>query len=160
MPFHSARVLSATLQGVDPCAVEVEVIITTGIPSFSIVGMPDTSIQESRERVRSAIKASGFRMPTDKIVVNLAPGSLRKHGSGFDLPIAMGLLAASGQIPADALEHLGSWGSYLLKVIFALLKGFLRINCVLANWNAHCLRALCMKAMFLCPVLFVTNSHV
>lgn len=106
MPFHSARVLSATLQGVDPCAVEVEVIITTGIPSFSIVGMPDTSIQESRERVRSAIKASGFRMPTDKIVVNLAPGSLRKHGSGFDLPIAMGLLAASGQIPADALEHL------------------------------------------------------
>lgn len=105
MPFRSARVLSATLQGVDPCVVEVEVIITTGIPSFSIVGMPDTSIQESRERVKSAIKASGFRMPTDKIVVNLAPGSLRKHGSGFDLPIAMGLLAASGQIPADALER-------------------------------------------------------
>lgn len=55
MPFHSARVLSATLQGVDPCVVEVEVIITTGIPSFSIVGMPDTSIQESRERVRSGL---------------------------------------------------------------------------------------------------------
>lgn len=160
MPFHSARVLSATLQGVDPCAVEVEVIITTGIPSFSIVGMPDTSIQESRERVRSAIKASGFRMPTDKIVVNLAPGSLRKHGSGFDLPIAMGLLAASGQIPADALEHLVVVGELSLEGDIALLKGFLRINCALANWNAHCLRALCMKAMFLCPVLFVTNSHV
>ncbi len=105
MPFRSARVVSATLHGVDPQVVEVEVVITAGIPSFSIVGMPDTSIQESRERVKSAIKASGFRMPNDKIVVNLAPGSLRKHGSGFDLPIAMGLLAASGQIPAELLEH-------------------------------------------------------
>lgn len=105
MPLRSARAISATLHGVDPQVVEVEVVITTGIPSFSIVGMPDTSIQESRERVKSAIKASGFRMPSDKIVVNLAPGSLRKHGSGFDLPIAMGLLAASGQIPAELLDH-------------------------------------------------------
>lgn len=60
MPFHSARVLSATLQGVDPCVVEVEVIITTGIPSFSIVGMPDTSIQESRERVKISYKSKRF----------------------------------------------------------------------------------------------------
>ena len=73
----SCVVCSATLRGVKAIPVSVEVIITSGIPSFSIVGMPDVAIQESRERVRAAIKASGFSMPSDKIVVNLAPGSLK-----------------------------------------------------------------------------------
>ena len=94
----SCVVCSATLRGVKAIPVSVEVIITSGIPSFSIVGMPDVAIQESRERVRAAIKASGFSMPSDKIVVNLAPGSLKKRGSGFDLPIALGILVATKQI--------------------------------------------------------------
>lgn len=91
-------VRSATIRGVEAVPVAVEVVISNGIPSFSIVGMPDAAIQESRERIRSALRASGFTMPSDKIVVNLAPGALRKSGSGFDLPVALGLLAATGQI--------------------------------------------------------------
>ena len=93
------------LHGVQALPVQVEVLISSGIPSFSIVGMPDTAIQESRERVRAAIKSAGFRVPSDKIVVNLAPSSLRKTGSGFDLPIALALLVATGQIPAQHLEN-------------------------------------------------------
>lgn len=101
----SFQVQSAVLRGVQALPVQVEVLISSGIPSFSIVGMPDTAIQESRERVRAAIRSAGFRVPSDKIVVNLAPSSLRKTGSGFDLPIALALLAATGQIPTQHLEN-------------------------------------------------------
>lgn len=100
----SFKTQSAVLHGVEALPVQVEVLISSGLPSFSIVGMPDTAIQESRERVRAAIKSSGFRVPSDKIVVNLAPSSLRKTGSGFDLPIALALLAATGQIDPAHLE--------------------------------------------------------
>lgn len=89
---------SATLVGIQAVPVEVEVVISSGIPGVSIVGMPDAAVQESRERVKSALRANGFRVPANKVVVNLAPGSLKKTGSGFDLPIALGLLVASGQI--------------------------------------------------------------
>ncbi|MDR2721677.1 MAG: YifB family Mg chelatase-like AAA ATPase, partial [Coriobacteriaceae bacterium] len=82
----------------------VEVLVSSGMPAFSIVGMPDAAIQEARERVRAAIRASGFVMPSNKVVVNLAPGALKKMGSGFDLPIAVGLLAATGQIPTEWLS--------------------------------------------------------
>ena len=105
MSQQSYKVKSAVLRGVEALPVEVEVLISSGIPSFSIVGMPDTAIQESRERVRAAIKSAGFHVPSDKIVVNLAPSSLRKTGSGFDLPIALALLAATGQIPVAHLEN-------------------------------------------------------
>ena len=70
---------------------------------MAIVGMPDAAVQEARERVKGAIKSCGFVMPRDKIVVNLAPGSMKKTGPGFDLPIALGILAASGQIPQSGL---------------------------------------------------------
>lgn len=95
--------MSASLHGVDAIPVVVEVSVGDGIPGMAIVGMADTAVQEARERVRAAIKASGFAMPTEKIVVNLAPGDLRKSGSGFDLPIALGILAASGQISSSCL---------------------------------------------------------
>ena len=78
--------------------VEVEGVVGNGMPGMFIVGMPDAAIQESRERVRAAIRASGFSMPNERVVVNLAPGSLRKTGSGFDLPIAVGILIATGQV--------------------------------------------------------------
>ena len=77
-------VLSATLRGVKAVPVEVEVSVFKGLPSFSIVGMPDSSIQESKERIFSAIKSSKFVMPSARIVVNLAPGHIKKSGSGFD----------------------------------------------------------------------------
>lgn len=91
-------VRSATLRGVEAVPVDVEVVVGNGMPGFFIVGMPDAAIQESRERVRAALRASGFSMPNERVVVNLAPGSLRKTGSGFDLPIAAGILIATGQV--------------------------------------------------------------
>lgn len=102
--FGKFSLLSATLHGVEAVPVSVEVSVTTGLPGMSIVGMPDTAVQESRERVKSAIKSAGFRMPNEKVVVNLAPGNVRKSGSGFDLPIAIGVLVASGQLPPEVAE--------------------------------------------------------
>ena len=90
-------VRSATLRGVEAVPVDVEVVMANGIPGFSIVGLADASVQESRERVKAALRSCGFSLPASKVVVNLAPGVLRKTGSGFDLPIAAGILCASGQ---------------------------------------------------------------
>lgn len=92
------RVRAATLRGVEAVPVDVEVAVGPGVPGFSVVGMADASVQESRERVRSALRACGFVVPSRKVVVNLAPGALRKTGSGFDLPIAVGVLIATGQV--------------------------------------------------------------
>ncbi|MDO4502951.1 MAG: YifB family Mg chelatase-like AAA ATPase [Coriobacteriia bacterium] len=102
--FGSFRVWSATLRGVQAVPVQVEVVVSAGLPGFSIVGMPDASIHEARERIRAACRACGFVMPAEKVVVNLAPGSVRKTGSGFDLPIAVALLAATGQINPAHVE--------------------------------------------------------
>ncbi len=102
--FGQCCVQSATLRGVEALPVDVEVVVSAGLPGFSVVGMPDAAIQEARERVRAALRASGFSMPNEKVVVNLAPGSLRKTGSGFDLPIAVGILAATGQIDREFVK--------------------------------------------------------
>lgn len=95
---------SAAVVGVRAIPVSVEVVVSNGLPGFSIVGMPDAAVRESQERVRAAIRACGFAMPGDKVVVNLAPSAMKKAGSGFDLPIAAAILAATGQIDADALR--------------------------------------------------------
>lgn len=100
-------VRSAVLRGVEAIPVDVEVAVTTGLPGFNVVGMVDAAVQESRERVKTAIKASGFAMPGDRVLVSLAPSSIRKTGSGFDLPIAVGILVATGQVdPELAHENL------------------------------------------------------
>lgn len=101
----SACVLSATLRGTEIVAVSVEIDIAGGIPGITIVGMPDVAVQEAKSRVRSAIKACGFTMPRAHVVVNLAPSDVRKSGAGFDLPIALGILVATGQVPAAGLEN-------------------------------------------------------
>ena len=92
---------SAVVLGVEAKEVRVAVVVQDGLPGFTIVGMPDAAVRESQERVKSAIKACGFFFPNRKVVVNLAPASLRKAGSGLDLPIAAALLAATGQIAHD-----------------------------------------------------------
>ncbi len=89
--------------GIHAQSVSVEVHLSNGLPGFTIVGLPETAIKESRERVRSAILNSQFEFPYRKITVNLAPADLPKTGSGFDLPIALGILAASGQVPLEKL---------------------------------------------------------
>ena len=96
-----AKVTSFALIGLEGAAVEVEVDISQGLSSFVIVGLPDAAIQESRERVRAAIKNSGCSFPGQRITVNLAPADLRKEGPAYDLPIAVGIIAASGQIWPD-----------------------------------------------------------
>lgn len=91
-----ARVLSAALIGVEAVLVRVEVDVSSGLPAFTTVGLPDSAVRESRERVRTAIRNAGFGFPSDRITVNLAPAGLRKEGASFDLPIALGILAATG----------------------------------------------------------------
>ena len=92
------RATSLSLLGIEAVAVEVEVDVSAGLPRFSIVGLPDAAVQEARERVRVAISNSGFRFPTKKVIVNLAPANLRKEGAAFDLPIALAILAAAGEV--------------------------------------------------------------
>jgi len=99
-----ACVGAATLLGLQALAVTVEVDVAGGLPQLVIVGLPDGAIQEARERVRAAIKNTGLMVPQRKIVINLAPADLRKEGSSFDLPIAIGILAASEQLPGVGLE--------------------------------------------------------
>lgn len=99
-----ARIPTAALQGVDAHPVRVEVSLTSGLPSFTVVGLPQGAVREGRERVVAALKHSGWPPPTRRITVNLAPADLRKEGSAFDLPVAMGLLVVTGIVPAQALE--------------------------------------------------------
>jgi magnesium chelatase family protein len=96
-----ARVLTCALFGLDGHLVEVEVDIAHGLFKMEIVGLPDAAVQEARERVRAAIRNSGASFPNHRITVNLAPAEVRKEGASYDLPIAVGLLAASGQLPAE-----------------------------------------------------------
>jgi magnesium chelatase family protein len=93
-----ATLESATVIGVDACRVHVEIDVSGGIPHFQLVGLPDASVRESRDRVRAAIRNSGFEFPTNRITINLAPGDVRKAGPAFDLPIALGMLAATGAV--------------------------------------------------------------
>lgn len=88
--------------GINGALITVEVDIANGIPGLDIVGLPDTAVKESRERVKAAIKNAGYEFPMRRITVNLAPADMKKDGSGLDLPIAIGILAASGQIPAES----------------------------------------------------------
>lgn len=98
-----SKVNSCSLIGIDGYVVEVETDISNGIPSFDLVGLADTAVRESKERVKAAIKNTGFEFPTRRLTINLAPANLKKEGSGFDLPIAVGLLAATGQIVNSSL---------------------------------------------------------
>jgi magnesium chelatase family protein len=108
-----ASVPSATLIGVHGRPISVEVHVSTGIPSFTVVGLPDASCREARDRVRAAILSSGLQWPQRRVTVNLAPTGVRKSGAGLDLPIAIALLAADGQLPSDrtaGLSFLGELG--------------------------------------------------
>ena len=97
-------VRTATVVGVEAVPVDTEVDVGAGLPTFAIVGLPDLAVQEARERVRSAVRAAGYDVPNARVVVNLAPGPLRKHGTGFDLAIALGLLTATRQLPTTIAD--------------------------------------------------------
>ncbi|HTX78384.1 MAG TPA: YifB family Mg chelatase-like AAA ATPase [Longilinea sp.] len=99
-----ARVYSCAVIGLDGVIVEVEVDTSSGLGGMTVVGLPDTAVQESRERVQTAIKNAGYRMPRKRVVVNLAPADVRKEGPSYDLPMALGVLAMMAEVPMESLE--------------------------------------------------------
>ena len=109
-----ARVVTFTIDGVDPYPVWVEVDIRSGLPAFTVVGLADIAVRESRDRIRSAIQNSGFKFPEGRITANLAPAFLRKGGPGFDAAIALAILAASEQLPAGPLTRYAVFGELSL----------------------------------------------
>ncbi|WP_020615303.1 YifB family Mg chelatase-like AAA ATPase [Paenibacillus daejeonensis] len=121
------RLCSASVLGVDGLMIEVEVDITSGLPQVAIVGLPDPAVRESVERVRAAIKNCGCRFPLERITINLAPADLRKMGTAYDLAIAIGILAASGQLPTDRFESLLIVGELSLSGQIRAVPGVLAI---------------------------------
>ncbi|WP_319533317.1 YifB family Mg chelatase-like AAA ATPase [uncultured Cohaesibacter sp.] len=120
-----AHVRTVSFQGIAAVPVDVQVQVASGLPAFTLVGLPDKAVAESRERVRAALTASGLSLPPKRITVNLAPADLPKEGSHFDLPIALGLMAAIGAIPADALDHYTVLGELALDGRLAHVVGAL-----------------------------------
>ena len=119
---------SRALYGMDAPLVEVEPHLANGLPAFNIVGLPDTEVKESRDRVRAAIIQSGFDFPAKKITVNLAPADLPKESGRFDLPIAVGILAASGQVAADKLDGYEFAGELALSGLLRPVRGCRRVR--------------------------------
>src|SRR2546422_5150137 len=105
-----ARVRSAAVLGIDAYLVDVETDIANGLPTFATVGLPQGAVKEGRERVYAALANTGYTFPLKRITVNLAPADIRKDGSAFDLPIALGVLAATEQISAERLGRVAGLG--------------------------------------------------
>ncbi|MBR1822409.1 MAG: YifB family Mg chelatase-like AAA ATPase [Clostridia bacterium] len=120
-----AFVQSCGLSGIDGFAVSVEINLDHGMPMFEIVGLPDASVKESRERVRAALKNSGYQFPAERLTVNLAPADLKKEGPAFDLPIALGMLACMGLIDQAALEDVCVFGELSLNGAVRPVRGAL-----------------------------------
>lgn len=122
-----ARVWSAAIIGIDATRVGVEVDVSGGLPGITVVGLPDLAVNESRERVRAALKNAGFAFPARKIVINLAPADLRKEGPSYDLPISVGILAASEQVDAGLLGDFLFFGELSLDGSLRPVAGVLPI---------------------------------
>ena len=120
-----AKVSTRALNGIHALPVTVEVHISSGLPAFSIVGLPEAAVRESKDRVRAAIINSGFEFPMRRITVNLAPADLPKESGRYDLPIALGVLAATGQIPQESLSHHEFHGELALSGELRPVKGAL-----------------------------------
>ena len=120
-----SRVRTVAFQGIEAVPVDVQVMIAPGKPNIHIVGLPDKAVAESRERVQAALHASGLSMPAKKVTVNLAPADLPKEGSHYDLPIALGLMAALGAVPGDALSAYVVLGELSLDGTIAAVAGAL-----------------------------------
>src|SRR5229473_3384867 len=122
-----ASLRTAAVFGVEACTVQVEVDVSFGMPAFTMVGLPDASVRESRDRVRSAIRNSGFDFPAHRITVNLAPADVRKAGAAFDLPIALGILAAQGVLARRRIFDLVILGELSLDGTIQQARGVLPI---------------------------------
>ncbi len=128
-----AKVLSSAVIGIDAYLLDVEVDISLGLPIFSIVGLPDLAVKESKDRVRAAIKNIGLDFPVKKITINLAPADIKKEGSAFDLPIAIGILVAEGIIPKEKIKELLIAGELSLDGRVKPIRGALSIAVAAKN---------------------------
>lgn len=127
------KLRSAAIIGVEASLVDVEIDVSCGLPAFAVVGLPDSTVRESRDRVRSAIQHSGFGFPERRITVNLAPADVRKSGASYDLPIALGLLAAVGVLPPDLLDELLVVGALSLDGRVQAVRGVLPVALLAAR---------------------------
>jgi magnesium chelatase family protein len=161
-----ARVFSACLAGVEAALVRVEVDVSQGLPTFATVGLPDPAVRESRERVRTAIRNSGFAFPLERVTVNLAPADVRKEGVSFDLPIALGLLAATGAVKPERLAGLLVVGELALDGAIHPVRGVLPMalrarhsgleGCVLSPGNTR--EAAVLEALAVYPVASLAEA--
>ncbi|HHS12153.1 MAG TPA: ATP-binding protein [bacterium] len=126
-----SKIISAAVLGIEGYVVEVEIHMDQGLPSFHTVGLPDGAVKESKERVTAALKNAGFSLPRKRITVNLAPADIRKEGSAFDLPMAVGILAASGQIKSQYLDETVILGELSLDGQVRAVRGGLSISMAL-----------------------------
>lgn len=120
-----ARILSSAVLGIDAFVVQVEVDISGGLPSFTTVGLAEGAVRESKERVKAAIRNAGYAFPADRITVNLAPADVKKEGSAFDLPMALGILTATGLLPRDSTEGWLFLGELSLDALIRPVRGVL-----------------------------------
>ena len=128
-----ANIFTGSVVGIEGYKVSVEVDITSTVPALVIVGLPDAAISEAKERIRSAIKNSGYHFPTKKIVINLAPADIKKEGSGFDLPMAVGVLTANMEIDFDLLKDTAFMGELSLDGHVRGISGILPVTLGLKN---------------------------
>ena len=141
------KITSATISGIDGVEVSVEIDVSRGIPAIDIVGLPETSVKESRDRVRAAIRNAGFEFPIKRITINLAPANLKKEGSGFDLPIAIGIMAAAGYISCEMLVDCAFLSELSLEGRLRGINGMLPMALALADSG--------IKRLFVAP----ENAH-
>jgi magnesium chelatase family protein len=123
-----SRVTSLAVLGVNAYYVQVEVDLAPGLPAFNTVGLPDGAVRESKERVRAALSNSGYALPVNRITVNLAPADVRKEGSAFDLPIALGILGAAGVFPPEKMMGIGVVGELALDGAIRPVHGVLPMS--------------------------------
>ena len=132
-----AKVRSGALIGIDAYPVEVEVDIAQGLPQFSTVGLPEGAVKESKDRVKSAIKNSGYDFPARRITINLAPADIRKEGAAFDLPIAIGLLCATGVVDQEQLTRFVLLGELSLDGRIKPVRGVLPVAVAAREWGTE-----------------------
>lgn len=152
-----ATVESATVIGIEACRVHVEIDVSFGLPHFQLVGLPDASVRESRDRVRAAIRNSGFEFPAHRITINLAPGDVRKAGPAFDLPIALGMLAATGTVQPASLTGIVHVGELSLDGAIQPARGMLAVA---AEARRHGARALLLPHDNLAEAAVVTGLRL
>ena len=125
-----AHVNTIAFNGLDTLDVDLQLQISSGIPAFNIVGLPDKTIAESKERVRAALNSIGLELPAKRIIINLAPADLRKEGSSFDLPLAIGILGANENIPDTHLKEFMLVGELSLDGTLQPIKGALPLSLI------------------------------